>query len=104
MAWRFARVINAMRKSRQPIICRVQGKAVGGGVGIMAASDFCFATEAADLKLSELSLGIGPFVIGPAIERNCLPLRFFRSKLFYKGVQEEYQYDSRGIPQHAGQT
>ena len=66
----FARAINAMRKCRQPIICRAQGKAVGGGVGIIAASDYCFATEAADLKLSELSFGIGPFVIGPAIERK----------------------------------
>ena len=66
----FANLINAMRRCKKPIVCRVQGKTVGGGVGIMAAADYCFATEAADLKLSELSIGIGPFVIGPAIERK----------------------------------
>ena len=66
----FAHLINAMRKCPKPIIGRVQGKAVGGGVGIIAATDYCFATEAADIKLSELSIGIGPFVIAPAIERK----------------------------------
>ena len=66
----FANLINAMRKCPKPIIGRVQGKTVGGGVGIIAATDYCFATEAADIKLSELSIGIGPFVIAPAIERK----------------------------------
>ncbi len=59
-----------MRKCPKPIIGRVQGKTVGGGVGIIATTDYCFATEAADIKLSELSIGIGPFVIAPAIERK----------------------------------
>lgn len=66
----FARVINAMRKCKKPIVVRVQGKAVGGGVGIIAASDYALATEGASIRLSELSLGIGPFVIAPAIERK----------------------------------
>lgn len=66
----FADVINAMRKCSKIIIGRVQGKAVGGGVGIIAATDYCFATESADIKLSELTIGIGPFVIAPAVERK----------------------------------
>jgi len=66
----FANLINAMRKCEKLIIGRVQGKTVGGGVGIIAATDYSFATEAADVKLSEFSIGIGPFVIAPAIERK----------------------------------
>ena len=66
----FANLINVMRKCSKLIIGRVQGKAVGGGVGIIAATDYCFATEKADIKLSELTVGIGPFVIEPAITRK----------------------------------
>ena len=66
----FANIINAIRKCPKFIIGRAQGKVVGGGVGILAATDYCFATEAADIKLSELSIGIGPFVIAPAVERK----------------------------------
>jgi methylglutaconyl-CoA hydratase len=66
----FANVINACRKSPKLIIGRVQGKAVGGGVGIAAAVDYCVATKYASVKLSELALGIGPFVVGPAVERK----------------------------------
>jgi methylglutaconyl-CoA hydratase len=66
----FANVINAMRKCNQLIIGRIQGKAVGGGVGLAAACDYAFATEAASIKLSELTIGIGPFVIAPAVERK----------------------------------
>jgi methylglutaconyl-CoA hydratase len=66
----FAAVINAMRKAPKFIIVRVQGKAVGGGVGIASAADHAFATEAAAVKLSELAVGIGPFVVGPAVERK----------------------------------
>ena len=66
----FANVINAMRKCNKLIIGRVQGKIVGGGVGLAAACDYVFATEAASIKLSELSIGIGPFVIAPAVERK----------------------------------
>lgn len=66
----FAHVINAMRKCHKLIIARVQGKAVGGGVGIIAASDYAIATETAAVKLSELAVGIGPFVVGPAVEKK----------------------------------
>lgn len=66
----FATVINACRKSPKIIIARVQGKAVGGGVGLAAAADYCLATEAAAIKLSELAIGIGPFVISPAVTRK----------------------------------
>ncbi len=66
----FANVINAMRKCKKLIIGRVQGKAVGGGVGLIAACDYVYATENAAIKLSELSIGIGPFVIAPAVERK----------------------------------
>ncbi|MCF1422519.1 enoyl-CoA hydratase/isomerase family protein [Mangrovimonas futianensis] len=66
----FANVINAMRRCSKFILVRAQGKAVGGGVGILAAADYCVATQHASIKLSELSIGIGPFVIAPAIERK----------------------------------
>lgn len=66
----FAKVINACRKCKKLIIGRVQGKAVGGGVGIAAAVDYCFATSRSEVKLSELAVGIGPFVVGPAVERK----------------------------------
>ena len=66
----FASVINACRKCPKFIIGRVQGKAVGGGVGMASAVDYCLATEAASIKLSELAIGIGPFVVGPAVERK----------------------------------
>jgi len=66
----FAKVINAARKCPKFIIGRVQGKAVGGGVGMASAVDYCLATEAASVKLSELAIGIGPFVVGPAVERK----------------------------------
>jgi len=66
----FAQVINAMRLCPKPVIGRVQGKAVGGGVGLVAACDYVHASVDAAIRLSELSLGIGPFVIAPALERK----------------------------------
>lgn len=66
----FANVINAARKCPKLIIGRVQGKAVGGGVGLASAVDYCFATQFASIKLSELAVGIGPFVVGPAVEHK----------------------------------
>jgi methylglutaconyl-CoA hydratase len=66
----FANVINAMRKCPKFIIGRIQGKTVGGGVGIAASTDYCIATKFAAIKLSELNVGIGPFVVSPAIERK----------------------------------
>jgi methylglutaconyl-CoA hydratase len=66
----FAKVINEMRKAPQLIIARIQGKCVGGGVGLAAAADYAIACEGAEVKLSELAVGIGPFVVGPAVERK----------------------------------
>lgn len=66
----FANVINAMRKCPKFIIGRIQGRCVGGGVGLAAAVDYAIATDKAEIKLSELAVGIGPFVVGPAVERK----------------------------------
>jgi len=66
----FALVLNAMRKCPKLIIVRVHGKTVGGGVGIASAGDYTLAHESASIKLSELALGIGPFVVGPAVQRK----------------------------------
>jgi methylglutaconyl-CoA hydratase len=66
----FANVINAMRKCPKLVISRIHGKCVGGGVGLAAASDYAIAMEGCDIKLSELAIGIGPFVVGPVIEKK----------------------------------
>lgn len=66
----FAKVINVMRKCPKLIIGRIQGKCIGGGVGLAAAVDYAIAVSTADIKLSELAIGIGPFVVGPAVERK----------------------------------
>ncbi|MFT6335453.1 MAG: methylglutaconyl-CoA hydratase [Halioglobus sp.] len=66
----FANVINAIRKVPKLVIGRIHGKAVGGGVGLASACDYCMATKYASIKLSELAVGIGPFVIGPPVERK----------------------------------
>lgn len=66
----FANVINAIRKCPKIVVGRVHGKAVGGGVGLAAACDYCMSTKFASIRLSELAVGIGPFVIGPVVERK----------------------------------
>lgn len=66
----FANVINAMRKCPKFIIGRIQGNCVGGGVGLAASVDYCIAWEKVEIKLSELSIGIGPFIVGPPVERK----------------------------------
>jgi methylglutaconyl-CoA hydratase len=66
----FARVIIAMTRCPKVIIARVHGKTVGGGVGLVAASDYAMAVESASIRLSELAIGIGPFVVGPVIQRK----------------------------------
>ncbi len=66
----FANVINAMRKCPKMIIGRIHGKCVGGGVGLASAVDYAIAVEGAEVKLSELAVGIGPFVVGPAVQRK----------------------------------
>jgi len=66
----FGRLLLSMRDCPKPIVVAVQGKAIGGGVGIAAAADYCLATTAASIKLSELAIAIGPFVILPALQRK----------------------------------
>ncbi len=66
----FARLILALKRCPKFVLARVHGKAVGGGVGLVAAADYALAAEGASLKLSELALGIGPFVVGPCVERK----------------------------------
>lgn len=66
----FAHVINAMRSCKKVIVGRVQGKSVGGGVGLAAACDYVFASVDASVRLSELTIGIAPLVIGPVVERK----------------------------------
>jgi methylglutaconyl-CoA hydratase len=66
----FAGVILAMTRSPKPVIVRIQGKTVGGGVGVAAAADYAIATRGASIRLSELAVGIGPFVVGPVIEHK----------------------------------
>ncbi len=66
----FAHVINAIRTCPKFVIGRIQGKCVGGGVGLAAAVDYAIAVEGAEIRLSELAIGIGPFVVGPAVERK----------------------------------
>lgn len=66
----FARVLNAIRTCPVPVVARVQGKCVGGGVGLVAACDYVVATPKAQVKLSELAIGIGAYVIGPAVRRK----------------------------------
>ncbi len=79
----FARVINAMRKCPQFIIARIHGKVVGGGVGLASAADYTFAANTAAAKLSELALGIGPFVVGPAVERKIGKAAFSEMSIDY---------------------
>ncbi len=66
----FARILNAMRRCPKVIVGRVQGRAVGGGIGIASATDYCMASHYASIRLSELTVGFGPFVIAPAVERK----------------------------------
>ncbi|MBU2494124.1 MAG: enoyl-CoA hydratase/isomerase family protein [Bacteroidetes bacterium] len=80
----FALLINSMRKCPKLIIARIHGKAVGGGVGIAAAADYSFAHSSASVKLSELALGIGPFVVGPAVERKIGKSAFSQMSIDYE--------------------
>jgi enoyl-CoA hydratase/carnithine racemase len=86
----FAIVINAMRKCPKFIMCRVQGKAVGGGVGLLSAADYTLATKYSSVKLSELALGIGPFVVGPAVERKIGTSAFSQMSIDYDWYDAEW--------------
>ncbi len=93
----FATLINSMRKCSKLIIGRAQGKSVGGGVGILAACDYVFATEAADIKLSELSIGLGPFVIAPALERKMGLSALSELSLNAKSWKTAYWAEKKGL-------
>jgi methylglutaconyl-CoA hydratase len=93
----FANVINAMRTCSKLIIGRVQGKAVGGGVGLIAACDYCFATIPASIKLSELSVGIGPFVIAPVLVRKMGVAAFSELSLLPKSWKNAYWAKEKGL-------
>ncbi|WP_417600796.1 enoyl-CoA hydratase/isomerase family protein [Owenweeksia hongkongensis] len=100
----FANVINAMRKCPKLIIGRVQGKAVGGGVGLASSVDYCFATKHAAVKLSELAVGIGPFVVGPAVERK-LGLSGMSELAINATEWRDAQWaESRGLYNHTFET
>jgi len=93
----FANLINVMRACKKLIIGRVQGKAVGGGVGIISACDYVFASEKADIKLSELSIGIGPFVIAPAVERKIGLAAFSELTIDAEHWQTSYWAKEKGL-------
>jgi len=93
----FANLINAMRTCKKLIIGRVQGKAVGGGVGIISACDYVFALEDAAIKLSELSIGIGPFVIAPAVERKIGLAAFSELTIDAQNWQTAYWAKEKGL-------
>lgn len=86
----FAGIINAIRKSSKFVLARVQGKTVGGGVGLAAAADYTFAVNFASVKLSELALGIGPFVVGPAVERKIGKAAFTEMSIDYDWKSAEW--------------
>ena len=89
----FAVVINAIRKCPKFVIARVQGKAVGGGVGVLSAADYTLATKFSSVKLSELALGIGPFVVGPAVERKIGKSAFSQMSIDYEWYSAEWAKD-----------
>jgi methylglutaconyl-CoA hydratase len=93
----FANVINAMRTSSKLIIGSVQGKTVGGGVGLAAACDYVLATEAASIKLSELTIGIGPFVIEPAVTRKIGVTGFAELTLAATAWKNAYWAKEKGL-------
>ncbi len=93
----FANVINAMRRCSKLIIGRVQGKTVGGGVGLAAACDYVLATEQAAIKLSEFTIGIGPFVIAPAVERKISVSRLAELTLDATSWKNAYWAKEKGL-------
>ncbi len=93
----FALLLNAMRKCEKVIIGSVQGKSVGGALGLIAACDYVLATEDAAVKLSELSIGIGPFVIAPALERKIGVSAFSQLSLDTKHWQNAYWAKEKGL-------
>jgi len=93
----FANVINAIRSNSKMVIGRIQGKVVGGGVGLAAACDYCLATEQASIKLSEFTIGIGPFVIEPAVRRKIGLAAFSELTLDATSWQNAYWAKEKGL-------
>ena len=100
----FGHVINAMRTCPKIIVGRIQGKAVGGGVGLAAATDFCMASQYASVRLSELAVGFGPFVIGPAVERKVGLAAFSQMALNPSEWQTAAWAKEKGLYQEAFET
>ena len=96
----FAKVINAMRQCGKIVIGRVQGKAVGGGVGVACSCDYTFATKFSAVKLSELAIGIGPFVVGPAVERKTGTAAFSQLALDASSWYDAQWAKEKGIYAH----
>lgn len=95
----FAKVINAMRSAPKFVLVRVHGKAVGGGVGLASAGDYTFAIAGADAKLSELALGIGPFVVGPAVERKIGKAAYSQMSIDFDWYPSDWCYQ-KGLYSH----
>ena len=96
----FARLINTIRKMTKFVIARVHGKVVGGGVGLVAACDFAFASEKSAIKLSELSIGIGPYVIEPAVSRKIGVTAFTQLSLDSKNWKTASWATEKGLYSH----
>ncbi len=93
----FANVINAIRKCPKFVLGRIQGKAIGGGVGLASAVDYCVATKYASVKLSELAIGIGPFVVGPAVARKIGQAAFQQLTINATGWQDAAWAREKGM-------
>jgi len=93
----FARIINAIRTSDKFVVVRVQGKVVGGGVGLVAACDYAIAQESAQVKLSELSIGLGPYVIEPAVSRKIGPAAFAHLSLEAESWKSALWAEEKGL-------
>jgi methylglutaconyl-CoA hydratase len=100
----FGNVINAMRRCPKIIVGRIHGKAVGGGVGLAAATDICFASQWASVRLSELAVGFGPFVIGPAVARKVGEATFAQLSLTPDEWRTAEWAKSKGLFQESFET
>lgn len=100
----FSKVINAIRTVPKFVIARVQGRVVGGGVGIVAAADYAFATQYAAVKLSELAVGIGPFVVGPAVERKMGSAAFYQLTIDAQNFKDAKWAEQKGLYAHLAEN
>lgn len=61
----FADMLSVLHECPKPTIARIQGAALGGGVGLACACDFAYASTPSTFAVSEAKFGILPAVIGP---------------------------------------